>query len=309
MLLSKILDEMNIENVRYFNEQEFDSLSLLVPVKGKRMLSFIDDPKYLQAIPDNLTMLLCPEDLVQELAKKAIGLCIVEKPRDLFFTLHNYLSKKEGYKRDVFKSMIDPTAKISPLAYVSEENVIIERNVVIEAHSYIYPDSTIGENSIIRAGAVIGGEGFEFKRSGQGLAAVAHVGGVLLGQNVEIQNNTCVDRAIYPWDNTEVADHCKIDNLVHVGHGCKVGKRTMIAAMVVLGGRLVIGEDCWIGIGAVIRNAITIGNRARVNMGAVVTRSVGDDESVTGNFAIPHDQFIALMKMNLKSLEEQDSKP
>ena len=70
----------------------------------------------------------------------------------------------------------------------------------------------------------------------------------------------------------------------------------MIVANSGIGGRVSIGEDVWIGFGATIRDGIHIGDRARTNMGSVVTRNVGTEEAVTGNFAIPHKNFIANLK-------------
>ena len=304
MLLTEILDKMDESSVRVLRERAFEQLSLLVPIEGIATMSFLDNARFVGDVPENLVMLLTTEELVSCSDGLNIGLAVATDPRDLFFRIHNYLSDKDGYKRTTLPTRINPTAQISPLAYVSETNVMIGADVVIEPFVTIYPDTVIGHSSIIRAGGTIGGTGYEFKHTDDSLMAVAHVGGVVIADNVEIQNNTCIDRAIYPWDNTEIGSYTKLDNLVHIAHACKIGKRTMIVANVGLGGRVVIGDDAWIGFGSTIRNGLTIGDRARINMGAVVTRSVGDDESVTGNFAIPHDQFLKLLKRNLQLLEE-----
>ena len=92
-------------------------------------------------------------------------------------------------------------------------------------------------------------------------------------------------------------DFVKIDNLVHIAHAAKIGKRTMIVANSGIGGRVTIGKDSWIGFGTTIRNGVTIGDKARINMGAVVTKSVKEYESVSGNFAISHEEFIRRLKM------------
>lgn len=307
MLLSEIIRSFPSVEVTIVDERRFNYLSLLVPLEGIRTLSFLDDPKYILNIPQNVEMLLVTPEVVPLLQEKTFGLGIVEDPRHLFFQLHNYLSEQDGYRRPAFPTRIDPSATVSPLALVDEANVVVGPGVVIEPFVIVYPNTTIGENSIIRAGATIGGSGYEFKHSYKEIMSVTHTGGTMISNRVEIQNNTCIDRAIYPWDNTVISDDCKIDNLVHVAHGCKIGKRTMIVSNVGLGGRVVIGNDVWIGFGSTIRNGITIGNRARVNMGAVVTRSVGDDESVTGNFAIPHHQFLKLLKKDLQSLKDENT--
>ena len=92
--------------------------------------------------------------------------------------------------------------------------------------------------------------------------------------------------------------------LVHIAHGVKIGKNVMVVANSGIGGRTVIGDDCWIGFASTLRNGITIGDRARVNMGSVVTKSVASGGSVTGNFAINHEDFIE----NLKAIKNKKVK-
>ncbi|MDI9472518.1 MAG: DapH/DapD/GlmU-related protein, partial [Bacillota bacterium] len=191
---------------------------------------------------------------------------------------------------------IEENAKIHPLTSIASNNVQIGKNVVIEEFVVIRENTIIGNNSIIRAGSIIGGMGFEFKNDGEVVMAIAHDGGVIIGEHVEIQQNSCVDRAIYVWDNTVIGDYSKVDNLVHIGHGIKIGKRVMSTAGVIYGGRDIVGDDAWIGLNVTTRNAITIGKGARLNMGAVVTQDVPDYGSVTGNFAIDHSRFITKLK-------------
>lgn len=305
MLLSELLIEMGETSIRIEHERCFDYLSLLVPVEGIRMLSFLDNPIYIEEIPGNLAMLLTTEEVAPMISGTSYGLAITANPRDIFFRIHNHLCDQDGYRRDKFDTVIDSMATVSPKACIAENNVVIGAGVVIEPFAVVYPDSIIGDYSIIRAGATIGGVGFEFKRVGDEIMSVSHIGGVIIEDHVEIQNNACVDRAIYPWDNTRIGSYTKIDNQVYVAHGCKLGKRNLITAHSIIGGRVVIGDDVWLGFNSNIRNGIRIGNRARVNMGAVVTRSVGDDEAVTGNFAIPHDQFLKLLKRDIQSLRQE----
>lgn len=57
-----------------------------------------------------------------------------------------------------------------------------------------------------------------------------------------------------------------------------------------------IGDNVWLGFGATIRNGLHIGNCARINMGSVVTKNIQNYGNVTGNFAIPHKDFIENLK-------------
>lgn len=302
MILSKILIEMGVA-YKCQNEREFSSLGLANYNNGDAVCTFLEDIKYLESISSNVVMVITNEKTAMNLINRnpSFGVCQVEKPRVTFFQLHNYLSKSNQYSQATFPTIFGDNCRISTHSIVAEKNVIIGDNVVIEPFCVIEENTVIGDNCIIRAGCKIGSEGFEFKKNGDEVFGVKHVGGVRIGKYVEIQSNACVDKAIYPWDNTIISDYCKIDNLVHIAHGVKIDKRSMIVANASIGGRTVIGEDAWVGVGAQIRNGISIGNKARVNMGAVVSKSVNDSENVTGNFAIEHDIFIAnLKKINSK---------
>ncbi|MBS6798850.1 MAG: UDP-3-O-(3-hydroxymyristoyl)glucosamine N-acyltransferase [Firmicutes bacterium] len=298
MRLSTLLKELNIP-CKALNEQEFTSLGLVGYNAGKKVCTFLTDEKYADGLSEYITMIITIPEIVKTISHKisdSCGVCIVDDPRNSFFKLHNYLAEKTGYFRKKFETEIGENSKISSLACISPNNVRIGKNVVIEEFVSIKENSEIGDNCIIRAGSVIGGEGFEFKKDPEGLFGVKHIGGVKIGNFTEVQQNSCVDKAIYPWDDTIVGDYVKIDNLCHIAHGAKIGDNTIIIAGSGIGGRTQIGREAWIGLGAVLRNGILVGENGRVNMGAVVTKSVPDGESVTGNFAIEHKKFIENMK-------------
>lgn len=297
MKISDILDEMKIE-CRCINEQEFDSLGLAGYNDKKNVCTFMTNIQYIQELSDSVVMTITNEETAQKLIRTGYdqGICVVADPRVTFFSMHNFLTNDEKYLREKAPTIIGKNCRIHSFSCISENNVVIGDNVIIEEFCSIKENTVIGDNSIIRAGSIIGSEGFEFKERGETLFRVNHVGGVIIGANVEIQSNCCIDKAIYPWDNTVIGDYSKLDNLIHVGHGVKIGKRTMIVTHSAIGGRTQIGDDCWLGIGAVVRNGLKIGDNARANMGAVVTKSIPENAAVTGNFAIAHDKFISNIK-------------
>ena len=125
---------------------------------------------------------------------------------------------------------------------------------------------------------------------------VKHCGGVIIGENVEVQYNSCVDKALNTWDNTVKDKYSKLDNFVHIEHGVKVSERCLIASNTTIGGRTIVGEDSWIGLGAVISNGLKLGKKISISLGAVVTKDLSDGEKVSGNFAIRHDKYIDFIK-------------
>ena len=145
---------------------------------------------------------------------------------------------------------------------------------------------TMGKNCQIKRNAVIGGEGFNYQKNKKGInERVTHIGGVILGDNVDIGSGTAVDRGII--GDTVLGSNVKVDNLVHIGHDCKVGEGTLIAAGAILGGKVIVGKNCFIGLNSCIRQRIKIGDNAVIGMGAVVVKDVSPNTIVIGNPAEP----------------------
>jgi UDP-3-O-[3-hydroxymyristoyl] glucosamine N-acyltransferase len=128
--------------------------------------------------------------------------------------------------------------------------------------------------------------GFGYEKDEDGhYQVIPHIGGVLIEENVEIGNNTCIDRAVL--GNTILKKNCKIDNLVHIAHGVIVGENSLVIAHAMVGGSTVIGDNVWVAPNAALINKITIGDNATIGLGAVVVKNVGENDTVIGNPAKP----------------------
>ncbi len=298
MVLSEILRHLEVE-YHIEGADEFDSLGLASYNNGDRTCTFIESEKFIEGLSKNISVVITKE-IVHSSIKKArpdICICTVDNPRMVFFNIHQYLKDCNEYTRETYKTQVGKNCNISSLSFISPENVLIGNNVTIEEFCSIKPNTIIGDNSIIRAGSIIGTEGYEVKVDDSDRSfVVKHLGGVIIGTNVEIQSNCCICKALYPWDNTVIGNSVKIDNLVHIAHGVKIGDESEIVTHAAIGGRTSIGENAWVGIGAIIKNGLVIGDNTRVNMGAVVTKDVPDGNHVSGNFAIEHSKFLENLK-------------
>ena len=98
--------------------------------------------------------------------------------------------------------------------------------------------------------------------------------------NVEIGNNTCVDRAVI--GSTTLGENVKVDNLVHIAHGVKVARNTVIIANAMVAGSVTIGENTWIAPSASILNQKNIGDNVLVGMSSLVLKDVEDNQIVAG---------------------------
>jgi UDP-3-O-[3-hydroxymyristoyl] glucosamine N-acyltransferase len=157
------------------------------------------------------------------------------------------------------------------------ESVIIEHNVVI--HS----GTSIGANTRIRANTSLGGDGFGFDRDeyGEKIYRFQHLGGLIIGCNVEIGSNNCIAKGTL--SNTIIEDNVKTDNLVHIAHNCHIKKGVIITACSELSGGVVVGENAWLGPNSSIIQKVSIGKGAFVGIGAVVTKPIEENYLYAGN--------------------------
>lgn len=297
MIISELIKKNNISNVcNTEDEIEVETLGLAGSNLDCNYCTFLDNEKYLDDLSEKAKVILTTAELSTKIKDLNKIPCIVDNPRLAFFKLHNALSSDCTYARNEYETVIGEGCHIAKSAIISEKNVNIGKNVIIEDLVVIKENVIIGDNCIIRSGTIVGGEGFEHKRDGEKILSVKHLGGVVIKNNVELQQNNCVDKAIYPWDDTIIEEGCKTDNFVHIAHADKLGKRVFIAACTCLAGRITTGDDVWIGPGVTIINGITIGSKAKISIGSVVTKSVMEGQQVTGNFAIEHSKFIENLK-------------
>lgn len=284
-----------IEGSKVLSDGNFTSMGLAVSKCEEQLLSFIENEKYIDGLGDNITCLITTKEIGEKL-KDRYGILIVEVPRIAYFKLHNKLAQNVDYIRREFETIIGDNCSISKLSSISSKNVKIGNNVIIEEFVVIRENTTIKDNSIIRSGCILGGEGYEYKREAGSIMNVNHTGGVIIEEFVEIQYNSCVDKALYTWDNTTIGAYTKLDNFVHIEHGVKIGARNLIASRTTIGGRTVIGSDSWVGLGAIISNGLIIGEKCSISLGSVVTKSLENGEKVSGNFAINHNKYIEFIK-------------
>jgi UDP-3-O-[3-hydroxymyristoyl] glucosamine N-acyltransferase LpxD len=287
-LLNKIL---GLDIQESFN---FSALGLSNASKAES-LSFLDDERYLSELNANLNIsgvLVSMEN--KHLLASTKEIIVVEDPRWAYYSLHNYIAKNTKVQ---FETKIEKSTFVHKTAYVAEKNVIIGANCIIQPNATILEDVEIGDNCIIGAGTVVGCEGFEHKRTRNGILSVVHDGKVIMHNNVELGANNAVSKG-FNSRLTIIGEHCKTDNLVHIAHGVQIGKRCFFPASCMIAGSVTIEDDVWIGPNSSISSFIEIKKNAFVTIGSVVTRNVNEGAKVTGNFAIAHDMFLS----NLKSI-------
>ena len=164
---------------------------------------------------------------------------------------------------------------------VIEDNVSIGSNSTIESNVTIHRECQIGSNCVISPGTVIGSEGFGNARdANKKWSPIAHLGKVLIGDNVSIGVNTAIDRGSI--SDTEIHNGVKIDNLIHIAHNVIIGEDTAIAAKTGIAGTTVIGKRCMIGGAVGIVGHLKITDDVVINATSTVNRDITKPGLYTG---------------------------
>ncbi len=183
-------------------------------------------------------------------------------------------------------AIIDPDAVIGKDVYIGPYTVIGKAKIgdgcIIESNVRIYDGVIIGSGCNIKPGAVLGGEGFGFEKDENGNRfRFPQIGHLVIGDDVEIGANTCIDRGAL--SDTVVGNHTKINNLCHIAHNNKIGKNVVIAGCVNVSGSCVIGNNAWISPNVSLRGFNHLGDGCTVGTGAVVTKDIPAGETWIGN--------------------------
>jgi UDP-3-O-[3-hydroxymyristoyl] glucosamine N-acyltransferase len=153
----------------------------------------------------------------------------------------------------------------------------------------------IGDRVIVHANSVIGSDGFSFApdlaspiafTAEVALTRIHSLGGVLIGDDVEIGACTTIDRATIEF--TRVGRGTKIDNHVHIGHNVSIGESCVVCGMVGISGSVTIGNRVRLGGGVGIGDHVRVGDQAVVAAGSGVAGNVPAGAFVSGYPAQPH---------------------
>jgi UDP-3-O-[3-hydroxymyristoyl] glucosamine N-acyltransferase len=209
---------------------------------------------------------------------------------DLFYQPPRYAPGIHPTAVVAANARIGAAAHIGPYCYV-DDDAVIGKNAVLHSFVTIYRGAQIGDDFfahsqvvvrefcrlghrvILQNGAVIGGDGFGYARQADGTwYKMAQAGPAVLEDDVEVQANSCVDRATI--GETRIGRGSKLDDLVVVGHASHLGQNVMLCGHVGLAGSTKVGNDCILA--------------GRVGSAGHLT--IGDGTIVTAQSGVPHAQ-------------------
>ena len=196
-------------------------------------------------------------------------------------------------------------------------NSMVGPNVQIGEHTWIGHNvslfrAQVGAHCNLRSGCVVGERGYgvtlrpSAQSPGEGELQgyeIPQIGGVRLGDRVELSANCTVDRGALM--DTVLGDDTHMDNFAQIGHGARVGKRCSIGAYSALGGSAVVGDDCIIWSRSSIMQGLTLGAGSTLFAHSGMMKDYQEPKQLlSGNPAIPamqHGRQVAyLAKATMK---------
>lgn len=288
MIVDYLKQELDLSSIREHlvlpNEIETKAHDLgFVWTVGSSLLTFATSANFVEdaASRSNISTILVDSEVIldKSLSEFRPQIVFVKNARLNFFRLHNSLRQSLTFA----PSKLDESSRIHPSAVIDEYGVEIGKNCHIEPGVTIQRGTKIGDNTVIRAGCHLGSDALDIKDDEIGNPVMTdHLGGVVIGSNVEIGHNSIVDRSIFRQTSTFIGDFTKIGCLSNISHGVQIGSRNKIAAGVKICGSTVVGDENWIGPGAIISNLLRVGSRNYVALGANVLSNLEDEWKVVG---------------------------
>jgi len=318
LTLAEIAEKINAE-CHGDGNLEIDSIADLASAKTHQ-LSFITNPKYLTSLHQSKVAAI----IVSTTLKKEI-----ESDKSIEY-LGSFLIVDDAYlgyakaaqlldNTPRLKIGIHPTASIAASAIIScsasigalvsiGENCNISEHVVIESGSSIgsnssigsgsriwsnvsvYHNVRIGNNAVIHSGAVIGADGFGFANDAGAWTKIPQLGGVDIGDDVEIGANSTIDRGALK--DTKIGNCVKIDNIVHIAHNVCIGDQTAIAAMSGVAGSTTIGKNCTLAGRVSVIGHLNICDNVHISVATLITKSIAEPGVYSsGDVAMPNKQW------------------
>ena len=276
---------------------------------GEGALSFLSNPHYRQYLSTTGAAAVV---VAEEFANDVPGCAIIAK--DPYVTYARMAAAL--YPAPRMQGGVHPSASVAEDAFVDPTasigaNVVIDAGVyvdagvvcgagtfigagsrigadcILEPNVTIMADVHIGVRGLVHAGAVIGTDGFGIARTPEAWIKVPQVGGVRIGDDVEIGACTSIDRGAI--EHTRIGAGVKLDNQIQIGHNTVIGDHTVMAGMVGIAGSTTIGKNCVFGGNSGTSGHLSIADNVVITARCTVTSDIEQAGTYGGVF--PHEEF------------------
>ena len=284
-------------------EKEITGLATLQEA-GPAQLSFLANPQYRKYLADSraaAVLLKAADAFVGDALVVADPYLAYARISHLFDPKPKAVAGIHPTAVVAVDAVVDPAASIGAFAVI-ESAARIAAGVTVGAHCFVgarseigeggwlaprvtlYHDVRIGKRVVIQSGAVLGGEGFGFANEKGVWQKIAQIGGVLVGDDVEIGVNTAVDRGALA--DTVIGNGVKLDNQIQIAHNVQIGDHTAMAACVGISGSSKIGKHCMLAGGVGLVGHIEICDNVFITGMTMVTHSITEPGSYSSGTAM-----------------------
>lgn len=216
-------------------------------------------------------------------------------------------------------AQVDPSARVDAGAVIEAHaivgagawigsNAVVGAGSVIGEKTHLHPNATvnhgckIGKRCILHSGSVIGADGFGFAPFDGQWVKIPQIGGVTIGDDVEVGANTCIDRGAL--EDTVIGEGTKLDNLIQIAHNVQMGKHCVMAGCVTVAGSVKIGDHVIFGGRSVINGHITIPSDVTVGPSSNIVSWHKDAKLMMGFFPAMENRESDKCAVLLKKLPE-----
>ena len=273
---------------------------------GKGEISFVSSSKYQKYLKSTQAEAVIVTEELAEISP--VPALVVKNPRAVYARVVALLYPAYTPEASIHPTaVIDPSANVDESAYIGPNAVIeagaeigkdasigagcvvgrnskIGNGTCLNANVSIYYDCSLGENCIIHSNTTIGADGFGFEHDEGEWVKIPQVGGVRIGNNVEIGACSTVDRGALR--DTIIENGVKLDNHIQIAHNVRVGANTVMSNGVGVAGSTTIGKNCLVGGMTGIRDHIEICDNVIITAMSLVSKSLNKPGSYSSNTPI-----------------------
>jgi UDP-3-O-[3-hydroxymyristoyl] glucosamine N-acyltransferase len=173
--------------------------------------------------------------------------------------------------------------RIGPNSVISDHSIIGEQ-CILHANVVMYHDVVVGNDCILHSGCVLGADGFGFAPDAGQWVKIAQLGGVRIGNQVEIGANTTIDRGAL--GNTQIGNGVKLDDQIMIAHNVVIGDNCAIAGTSGIAGSTTLGKNCTIAGGVGIVGHIDIADGVHITGMTLVSKSIKESGAYSSGTAM-----------------------
>ena len=321
LTLAQLADRLGVE-LRGNGEVLVDRVATL-DAAGQGAVSFLSNSRYrAQLARCRASAVIVAES---DADQAPIAALVTDQPYVAYARAVSLLHPRESRRKGIHSSAcVDASASIDSTAWVGE-HCTIGANVRVGPGSQIGPACVIGagvhigdacdliarvtvlagaqlgDRVMLHPGVVIGSDGFGQASTADGWEKVPQIGSVLIGDDVEIGANSCVDRGAL--GDTVIETGVRIDNQVQVAHNVSIGAHTAIAACVGISGSTRVGRHCTLAGGVGLVGHLTIVDHVHITGMSMVTRSISKPGSYSSGTPLMDNTLWRKNAVRMKSLD------